>query len=530
MNEMTSGAAPPPTSLRQDQQDIDDLASGALVNFLGKAARISRGGFIWVITLLCGLEVQALYSLTWGFVSTLNKIGRFGLQRGVVRHLIEARARDEEQGAEQAVAAALRLGLLVSCAVTVLMFVTAGWVESFYGKPIAASLRIMAFSTPFMSAAWTLGSAIRALRIMRYNVYVMSVCGPLVLLGGGLVIGFSYPTLEGIAWVQLAMTTVVSLLSLYYYRRFYSIRDTLRHLFAAPSWKSLARFSFPVMITDLLRALLTQLDVLMLGRFVPQDQIYLVGVYVLARRLASAVLKAPQAVDPIFSPVVSELAVQERFAELVQRFVVISRWILFVNLPIFATILTIGDTLLPLIAGTAALTQAEVEVGIEILYILCAGMTVFSAFSSIGSLLTMSGRPYLNMVNNVVWLAANFLLNLWFIDHFGIIGAALGATLSRFLVNALWIGEVYGIHDILPFHRSQAKPLLAAAVGAIVGWVLGQALPEPLWSAAGFLIGFLASYLLVLIGLGIESEEREAFTRFGARAMRYFGSLRLVRS
>ena len=517
------------TSLRQRQQDIDDLASGALVNLLGKAARISRGGFIWVVTLLCGLEVQALYSLTWGVVSTLNRIGRFGLQRGVVRHLIEARVRDEEQGAELAVAAALRLGLLVSGAVTVLMFATAGWVESFYGKPIATPLRIMAFSTPFMSAAWTLGAAIIALRIMRYNVYVMSIWGPLFLLGGGLAVGFFHPTLEGIAWVQLAMAVVVCLLSVYYYRRFYSIRNTVRHFFAAPSWTSLARFSFPVMITDLLRALLTQLDVLMLGRFVPHEQIYLVGVYVLARRIASSVLKAPQAVDPIFSPVVSELAVQERFAELGQRFVVISRWILLVNLPIFATIFIIGDSLLPLISGTAALTPSEVEVGIEILYILCAGMTVFSAFSSIGALLTMSGRPYLNMVNNVVWLAANFLLNLWFIGEFGIIGAALGATSSRFLVNALWIGEVYGIHDILPFHRSQAKPLLAAAVGAVVGWLAGQALPEPFWSAAGFLISFLAAYFLVLIGLGIECEEREVWARFGARAMRFFGWSRLER-
>lgn len=518
---MTSGTMPPATVQQEEQRDIDDLATGALANFLGKAARISRGGFIWVVTLLCGLEVQALYSLTWGFVSTLNKIGRFGLQRGVVRHLTEVRTGDQKRGAEIVVAAALRVGLLVSGVVTVAMVLTAGWVEAFYGKPIATSLRIMAFSTAFMSVAWTLGSAIRALRIMRYNVYVMSVCGPLFLLVAGSVAGFLYPTLEGISWAQLAMTIVICMLSAYYYQRFYSLRNTLRFLFAATSWKPLARFSFPVMITDLLRALLTQLDVLMLGRFVPQDQIYLVGVYVLARRLASAVLKAPQAVDPIFSPVVSELAVQERFAELGQRFVVVSRWILFVNLPIFVAILTVGDTLLALISGAGSLSSAEIEVGIQILYILCVGMTIFSAFSAIGPLLTMSGRPYLNMVNNVVWLAANFLLNLWFISHFGIIGAALGATLSRFLVNALWIGEVYGIHDILPFHRSQTKPLVAAAAGAFAGWILSQVLPEPLWSAAGFLVGFLAVYFAALFLLGVEREERDILNRFRERALSY---------
>ena len=116
---MTSGTMPPATVQQEEQRDIDDLATGALANFLGKAARISRGGFIWVVTLLCGLEVQALYSLTWGFVSTLNKIGRFGLQRGVVRHLTEIRTGDQKRGAEIVVAAALRVGLLVSGVVTV---------------------------------------------------------------------------------------------------------------------------------------------------------------------------------------------------------------------------------------------------------------------------------------------------------------------------------------------------------------------------------------------------------------------------
>ena len=43
----------------------------------------------------------------------------------------------------------------------------------------------------------------------------------------------------------------------------------------------------------------------------------MVGVYALARRIASAMLKAPQAFDPIFSSVGEELAVSGRYGELV---------------------------------------------------------------------------------------------------------------------------------------------------------------------------------------------------------------------
>lgn len=44
--------------------DVRDLAGGALVVFVGKMARLSRGAFLWVITLLCGADVQGLYSLS----------------------------------------------------------------------------------------------------------------------------------------------------------------------------------------------------------------------------------------------------------------------------------------------------------------------------------------------------------------------------------------------------------------------------------------------------------------------------------
>ena len=77
----------------------------------------------------------------------------------------------------------------------------------------------------------------------------------------------------------------------------------------------------------------------------------MVGIYALARRIASLMLKASQAFDPIFSSVVSELAVNNRYAELNTRFKVLFRWILTINLPIFFVLLMIGDVILALIGG-----------------------------------------------------------------------------------------------------------------------------------------------------------------------------------
>ena len=145
----------------------------------------------------------------------------------------------------------------------------------------------------------------------------MSVAGPLILFGRGVVVGWAELGLAGVAWVQLAMAVGISLLAAYYFQRFFSIRSCFEHLRRPARLREMAHFSFPVMVTDLLYAVLTQLDVLMLGFFVSAE---MVGVYALARRIASAMLKAPQAFDPIFSSVVSELAVSGRYGELVSRF------------------------------------------------------------------------------------------------------------------------------------------------------------------------------------------------------------------
>lgn len=53
------------------------------------------------------------------------------------------------------------------------------------------------------------------------------------------------------------------------------------------------------------------------------------------------------------------------------------------------------------------------------------------------------GRPGLNLLNNGLWLALNFDLNLWLIEVWGALGAALGAAASMLLINLWRLGQLY---------------------------------------------------------------------------------------
>ena len=503
----------------EERRDVNDLARGGFVTFLGKLGRASRGGFLWVITLLMGLDVQGYYSLAWGIVSTLNKIARFGMSRGVVRFVVAERAQTEGHG-ERAVGTALLIVAICSVVISAGMYFSADAIASFYDKPIASALQIMALSAPFMAVCWVFVSAIRALRIVSYGVYVMSVAGPLILLLGGLGVGWLDLGLYGVAWVQLAMAVCISLLAAYFFGRFFSLRACFQHVRQPLRLREMTHFSFPVMVTDLLYAVLTQLDVLMLGFFVSAE---MVGVYVLARRIASAMLKAPQAFDPIFSSVVSELAVNARYGELSARFSVLFRWILTINLPIFASLLIVGDLLLTMIGGDKmqALPEGEVAAGLQVLFILSVSMMLQGSFALAESVLAMTGRPYLNFFNNTTWLCTNFVLNIVFIHFYsmGIVGAACGAFVSTLFVNALRLGQIYRQYTIWPFDSKQVKPLFAAALASLGGVALRDMVAEPAVAVPAALVTFVCAYGIGLALLGVEEEDRKLVVK----AVRWVG-------
>ncbi|MBM3277349.1 MAG: polysaccharide biosynthesis C-terminal domain-containing protein [Candidatus Handelsmanbacteria bacterium] len=518
--------APPQAPQAAAEQDLKDLASGGLVNLVGKLGRLSRAAFMWVVALLCGLEVKGLFDTAWSIASLIQRLGRFGLQVTVVRFAVAARTAGDQDQVERVLAAALRLGTLASGAVLLGAWLAAERIAAFYEVPIAGAVRLMALATPFLTWAWIFVAATRALRIMRYDVYVMSIAGPLLLLAGSVVTGLAGWGLDGLAWANLVMAVGSCLLAVHYFGHFYSLRGCLGRLRQTLPWGSMGRFSLPVTATDTIYGVLSNLDVLMLSWLLagsPKEVMAQVGIYALARNIAGAMLKAPQSLDPIFSPIASELSARDQHHALGHRFAAISGWILTINLPMCAAILLAGDALLQVLGqGQAAYLHA----GLEAMGVLCIAMMAQGLFTMVDPVLTMAGRPYLNMFNNCLWLALNALLNLWLIPALGMAGAAWAAALSALAAGALRLVQLYLIHHILPFSRSQLKPLLAALAGTLAGWLCREVAPTgAAWSLALTLGAFLAVYGAALVALGLSPEDRLMLQRAKAPFNRLFGRL-----
>jgi O-antigen/teichoic acid export membrane protein len=212
--------------------------------------------------------------------------------------------------------------------------------------------------------------------------------------------------------------------------------------------------------------------------------------------------------------------VRQRHGELGERFVVVSRWILTVNLPIAVCLLLVGDSILQLYAADKVEDLAYLSLAMQVLLVLCVGMMVQGVFAVAEPLLAMSGRPGLNFANNSLWLAMNFGLNLWLIEAYGAVGAAVGASVSMMLINLVRVGQVVVVRGVWPFRRSMLKPLAAAAIAAAPTAWLRDAPAGPLWGAVVPCLVFLGVYGGGLLLLRLEAEDRMLLQRLRRRLQR----------
>ena len=195
------------------QRDVRDLARGALVNLVGKLGRLTKSSFAILVKVLFGAEVLGIYEIAWGVVSALGKIGLCGLHRGAMKHIVEARATGDTEKEEGAIGAALAFSLGASFVVVALAMPAAEWLVDLGGTlgqdraaripDLVSAVRIMVCALPFINAAVIFIDTTRALRIMRYDVYVSSVGGPLILLAGACAAGLMGWRLWGLAVAQV---------------------------------------------------------------------------------------------------------------------------------------------------------------------------------------------------------------------------------------------------------------------------------------------------------------------------------------
>jgi len=503
MTDTPSSERPPDVD---DHRHTADLVRGALTSLVGKLAIASRQLSVLLISNFLGSETLGFYRSAWQVVWIGFKVTRFGFHRSIARAVVERRADDDAAGWQSAIGKGMLIGLSTGLLSAAFIFAFAPHIAAFLGDPtLVHPLRIMAWALPFLGPTSVCLASLRSLRIIKYDVYVNSIGGPMIVFVGAAITIAVGLGMIGLSLTQTFMGAGMLVLALSFFTRHYDVRGCLRHLRdATPSWVSLIRFSFPVMLSDLINTLVVSIDMLLVFRFEGKEA---AGIYFIARQISTVMRKAPQAFDPVLGPIIADLTYRRQERALSDELAFLLRWILTINVAYLAGFYLIGGRLL-LIYGP------EFPAGAPAAWVLCLGMLIFALSIPMESLLIMSGHPRASLFNNAIWLASATLLCFWLIPEYGIMGAAWSSTASLILVSFARLVQSYRLLHLNPFRWQQLKPLAAGLIGILATILFKYLIPlPPLWSLVPELVIFTGSFFLTLYLLGLHKRDRMLIDR-----------------
>lgn len=493
---------------------IKQVAKGGGTAFFGQGiGRVLLLLLQMLLTRVLGVGGYGVYALGYSVLGVAQALASLGLQNGVVRFGAMHHGVGDS--------ASLK-GTLVFCIGVSFTSALCGGVALFslsypiavkaFGEPeLALPLRLFAIALPFHTVMMVASFSARAFRRIDYEIAVHRVLWPfLTLLTSGVSFLLGYRLIGAIAGfaVSTALAAVVGLWLLY---RIFP--DLLSNLKARFQPKALLGYSCAALLVGLSSVLLARTDRIMLGILRSAED---VGIYNTSVTMAAQATVFLISFNTIFAPVVTDLYHRGLMEDLKRLFRTTTKWILALTLPVTLVLVLFAQPIMRLFGPGFA-------VGAPALIALGAAQLVNAGVGSAGQMLIMTGRQKLELVNCIAALGLNVLMNLFLIPRYGALGAGIATGTSIALVNIARLIEVYFLYNIHPY-KSSCWKVLASGTLAATTWIgISRFLVLKSWQCVGGVALFAIVYLVVLVALGLDEEDRmvlRALRRQISRLMR----------
>lgn len=494
--------------------DVRVVAKGGAVQLLGQFTQKGLTFvFVAIAVRLLGAADYGLYRQVFQILMVATTLAAGGFPVAAVRFIARARSERDPGGARGAGRVALAGAAIVSSIVFLVIFVWAEKIAQVFAKSdssidyLAFLLRIGAAYVPLYGCMQVVRFCSQAYKTMTPSVIVGNVIQPIARYGLSvlaLVVGFAVAGMV----VALALSAGIALAAgLWYYRRLQTEEERL----AAPRMEvgPMLRFVLPQSGVQLFSTQSLGLGVLLVGAFGADRD---VGLYSVAQSLQLAGGLFLGSIVGIWGPVVVDLYHRGDLVRLESLYQTTNRWVATFSVPIFAAMIIQPELFTRLIAGDAG-TGAAVLVPI-----LAAGNLFFVGTGPSSQLLSMTGRPGINLINSVTSLGLYVGLGVWLVPDYGIIGMAVVDAVVTALLNIARAIEGKVLVGVQPFGATYYKPIAAtlAASATLVALRLSLGISTPVAIAS---IGVAALvYVGVLKLLGLDAEERHVIDVVKARA------------
>lgn len=378
--------------------------------------------------------------------------------------------------------------------------------RTLFGKPeLSPVLSFLAIGVPLAAVSTVVLSSMQALGQIRMMALIrngLEPVGKLVLAGIAVWIGFG---LAGVLGALLTVFLVSLVVSVRYLRRVTDFRFERRIVPGGLEAKALLAFSLPLVVSNLFGIVAPRSDMLAIGAYLASQDI---AVYAVASQTAAVLALILSAFDAAIMPTIGGLLAQQDEAPLAEVSKAAARWAMTISLFVFVQLALFGGDILRLFGPTF-------ESGALCLTILAAGHLVGSASVSSTGIILMSGHSKIIMLNSIGIGVALIVSNVVLVPRLGIVGAACATSICIAASSLLCAIEAKRFSGVSPYSWRHLKPLCAAVLTLVMGFLLKSAFAE---TSVLILAPIMAAvYTGILVGFGLEVRDRDALAQMFPR-------------
>jgi O-antigen/teichoic acid export membrane protein len=400
------------------------------------------------------------------------------------------------------ITSSLKMILPASIVLSLALFILSPYiaVHIFHSQELAPALMIFSLSLPFSSITSAFVAAFVGFQRIKYKIYLESIAlnlGKLVFI---VVFGLLGYGLLGMSWAWVLSTMIVFVLSFYYLQKTFPIVKT--KITSIKVKRELVVYSFPLLLSSFMIFAIRQIDTIMLGYFRTATE---VGIYNAAMPTAQLLNIIPSAMTALFLPTMTALYVKRDSLELKRVYKTVTRWIFYINFPIFLLLLLFSRQVLNVMFGP------EYVGGSMALVLLSVGFMTVKSVPAM-QMLQMLKKTKTIMAITIVNLSINIILNWLLIPPLGVLGAAIATMTTYIIYFSLYFIFSHRFTGVLPLSSITLKSLLAGLVSIGIVHIFARTYLTafPIHVMAGLFLAFIAIYgsLLLVIG-GVNKEDIE---------------------
>jgi len=486
--------------MMKEEKYLRRLAKGGTVVFCGTVL----GGLVGILLHMLlsrtlGARQYGLYMLGFSVFLVAHSILSLGLQKGILRYVSIHFGMNDLERTKGTLLFSLAVGPTMNIFGGALIYIFADKIATgiFGESEFATVIRLFAIALPFYDILMLCCSGIRGFQKMFAFTLFRNILQPIVNITIVIVLFLlTELNLRMVLYAYLVTILILVIVAVSYLR--YIFPDLISNLQPIIESQRMMRYSIPLLFVGMAYILLSSIDRIMIGYYCVSED---VGIYSVAAKLAIQIKVVLTCINATIGPIIADLSNKGRTDEIALLFKTSTRWIVTLILPMVLICVLFAKNLVGLF-GTDFSESSLILVILACAYLIAAGT------GSVGVILNMTGKQDIEMVNTFCMLLLNIALNVWLIQVYGVVGAAIAAGLSIGLINIVKLIEVKILFGFQPYDRKYIKPIFVAGGIFVPSFLCFNriSLGGTLWLFWGTAIIFV--YIGALFLLGIEQEDK----------------------